>query len=156
MNKPQRLVMSMAPNKHYCEGYNSALDATVAYQEALEDVLRKLLDGTTTKVDTPEELVLRCKAYEVLGDLHASFQESMRMAEVRRKCGEDAQRNGRDIAHLLVAVIKATTPTDGSPHPGMLPEVKEFLTEEYRDILDEHLPRATEYDVDMDKEREAQ
>ena len=83
--KPQRLAMSMAPNKSYLDGHNSALDATEAHQKELEDMLRKLLDGTTTKVDTPEEVVLRCKAYELIGDLKASFQESMRMSGVTRK-----------------------------------------------------------------------
>ena len=83
--KPQRLAMSMAPNKAYLEGYNSALDATEAHQKELEDMLRKLLDAATPKVDTPEEVVLRCKAYELIGDLKASFQESMRMSGVTRK-----------------------------------------------------------------------
>ena len=82
--KPQRLAMSMAPNKSYLEGHNSALDAAEAHQTELEDMLRKLLDGSGPKVDTPEEVVLRCKAYELLGDLHASFKESMRMARVKR------------------------------------------------------------------------
>lgn len=101
--KPQRLAMSMAPNHSYLKGFNTCLDESEAHQKELEDMLRKLLDGTETKVDTPEEVVLRCKAYEVLGDLHASFRESMRMAGVVRKQA-----------------------------------------------------RATDYDVDMDKEKDAQ
>jgi len=75
MNKPTRKVMSMVPNQKYLEGYNDCVEEATAYQEALEGMLRKLLDGTSPKVDTPEEVVLRCKAYELLGDLPASFQE---------------------------------------------------------------------------------
>ena len=95
MHKPTRKVMSMVPNHHYLDGYNDCVKEATAYQEALEDMVRKLLDGTTTKVDTPEEVVLRCKAYEVLGDIHASFKESLRMAGVVRKCGE-ARATGYD------------------------------------------------------------
>ena len=96
MNKPTRKVMSMVPNHHYLDGYNDCVEEATAYQEALEDMLRKLLDAATTKVDTPEEVVLRCKAYEVLGDIHASFKESLRMAGVVRKC-EKARATGYDV-----------------------------------------------------------
>jgi len=92
--KPKRIVMSMAPNVKFAEGFNSALDAVEDHQNKLEDMLRRLLDAGTPKVDTPEEVVLRCKAYEVLGDLHESFRESMRMAGVVRK---EARATGYDV-----------------------------------------------------------
>jgi hypothetical protein len=89
MHKPTRKVMSMVPNHHYLDGYNDCVEESTAYTAALEDMVRRLIDAGTPKVDTPEEVVLRCKAYEVLGDLHASFGESMKMAGVVRKCEQD-------------------------------------------------------------------
>jgi len=80
--------MSMVPNQQYLHGYNDCVEESQEYTKALEDMLRKVLDAGTPKVDTHEEVVLRCKAYEVLGDIHASFKESMRMADVVRKCKE--------------------------------------------------------------------
>lgn len=44
MNKPERIVMSMAPNKSYLEGYNCALDACEAYQNHLVDLLSQMID----------------------------------------------------------------------------------------------------------------
>jgi hypothetical protein len=99
--KPQRLVMSMAPNKSYLQGYNTALDATEDHHKELEMMLRKVLSATQPKVDTPEEAVLRCNAFALLDDVNAMREERAR-------------------------------------HASLFPN------------------RATDYDVDMDKEREAQ
>ena len=95
MNKPTRKVMSMVPNHHYLDGYNDCVEESTAYTQALEDMVRMLLSNGHPKVDTPEEVVCRCKAFELLGDLPAAFKESMRMADVVRKCGE-ARATGYD------------------------------------------------------------
>ena len=73
MNRPERKVMSMVPNRSYLEGYNDCVEETTAYCERLEDMLRRVLDAQTPKVDTPEERVLRAQAFELLGDPLADY-----------------------------------------------------------------------------------
>ncbi len=68
--KPQRLVMSMAPNKSYLQGYNTALDDTEAYQEKVKALMLKVLNaGFPHKKDgyaTVETVALRTEVAELL------------------------------------------------------------------------------------------
>ena len=68
--KPQRLVMSMVPNKSYLEGYNAALDATEAHQKKVEALLLKVLNaGWPTRcnaVSEETEQSLRTEVAELL------------------------------------------------------------------------------------------
>lgn len=90
MNKPQRLVMSMAPNKSYLEGYNAALDATEAYRNEATQLLTQLLN------------------------------------------------------------LKGMPPKEVSLYQPLC----EFMRDEITHIMAKHIDCATEYDVDMDRQRE--
>ncbi len=75
--KPQRLVMSVAPNKSYLEGYNSALDATEDHHKKLEDGLRKLLDAYQYMMGMDEEAAVRKEAQDLLDDCATDYDVDM-------------------------------------------------------------------------------
>jgi hypothetical protein len=65
--KPQRLVMSMVPNKSYLQGYNTCLDDTEAYQEKVAALMLKVLNaGFPAGRATDEEMALRTEVAELL------------------------------------------------------------------------------------------
>ena len=53
MNRPERIVMSQSPNRHYLQGYNAAVESCEAYQKHLIDLLARVVNKHCP-VDCPD------------------------------------------------------------------------------------------------------
>jgi len=89
MNRPERKVMSMVPNKSYLEGYNDCVEEMTRYDSEISQLLKDVLQVGWTGRNHPDNDAL-------IVNLKARVTDFL-LAEAKRETNGDHRMSGHGV-----------------------------------------------------------
>lgn len=90
MSRPERIVMSMAPNRQYLEGYNACVEDTAAYIAKLEQAIVTGCESSDLDL-----------AYMQMSDVYTDIKARQKEDEVGRRIATKSASCSRTYCKLV-------------------------------------------------------